>query len=750
MRLHDGAPGGRRKAGAVMATMGGAGSAGAAVPASAAASAAAAEPAADLSKSWRDTIQRGDRTFWHGEAAVEVDRDDNTKWLSVLATSEVELLLTRLAKDSVGMSPVLLPAHAENARIVRMVAAEYPLKMKTRRLWGEIFDEIAGDERRAASVMSLERIDPPGTVFSGTLMPHQQEALDYLQKCGGRCLLADEMGLGKTVETLAYLAGRADAYPVAVVAPLVAVTHWKREIERFLRVDDAACSGGSGGSDRIDAGAGDGPLVPVIDVVRAGRKPWKGAPRRRADFYLINYDLVAKWAYALSRAGIRTIVFDECQALRRAASQRYDACRRLALSGTVRHRIALSGTPVYNSRSELHNISEVIRPGVLGSQAEFVRKWPAVGSTTASRDEIVEEERTEMAERQRADLAAMLRQRFMLRRLKADVIDLPAKTRLHQEIDIDDGYYTREVGRLLSSISAECEAIRAGVDECGVDNGGGRRGLADRKKAGLLELHNRLMQMRVAERQIAGISKAGSVSKYVGSLLADYTEDKFVVFCHHKSVREILCMDLGRFGVAVIAGGQAAAERQGEIDRFQRDPECRVMVAGLRAGNVGISLSAASYVVFAELDWSPSVHRQAEDRLHRIGQKNPVVCHYLIGRGTFDEQIAQIVVRKTLDISGVMGEAPGRVDATAALKTIARRYGTKAARMAGSSRGGGARGGGSGGYARASDVSAHARRILDDLDALRTTGDDDGDGGRGSGSGGSGGGSGADTGGGGQ
>ena len=718
-----------------MATMGGAGSAGAAAPASAAsasasasASAAAAEPAeADLSKSWRDTIQRGDRTFWHGEAAVEVDRDDNTKWLSVLATSEVELLLTRLAKDSVGMSPVLLPAHAENARIVRMVAAEYPLKMKTRRLWGEIFDEIAGDERRAADVMSLERIDPPGTVFSGTLMPHQQEALDYLQKCGGRCLLADEMGLGKTVETLAYLAGRADAYPVAVVAPLVAVTHWKREIERFLRVDDAAC-GGSGGGDsgRIDAGAGDGPLVPVIDVVRAGRKPWKGAPRRRADFYLINYDLVAKWAYALSRAGIRTIVFDECQALRRAASQRYDACRRLALSSTVRHRIALSGTPVYNSRSELHNISEVIRPGVLGSQAEFVRKWPAVGSTAESRDEIVEEERTGMAERQRADLAVMLRKRFMLRRLKADVIDLPAKTRLHQEIDIDDGYYTREVGRLLSSISAECEAIRAGVEECGVDRGdggGGRSGAADRKKAGLLELHNRLMQMRVAERQIAGISKAGSVSKYVGSLLGDYTEDKFVVFCHHKSVREILCMDLGRFGVAVIAGGQGAAERQGEIDRFQRDPECRVMVAGLRAGNVGISLSAASYVVFAELDWSPSVHRQAEDRLHRIGQKNPVVCHYLIGRGTFDEQIAQIVVRKTLDISGVMGEAPGRVDATAALETIARRYGTKAARMAGSSRGGARRGGG---YARVNDVSAHASRILADLNALRADDDDGG------------------------
>ena len=661
----------------------------------------------DLSKSWRGTIQRGERTFWHGEASVEIDKSDNTKWLTVLATTEVERMLNLLSPDAVGMSPIWLPAHGDNARIVRMVAAEYPLKMKTPGMWAEVFDEIESDEKRSDCVMSLDRIDPPRTVFAGKLMPHQQEALDYMQKCDGRCLLADEMGLGKTVETLAFLAGREGAYPVVVVAPLVAVTHWRREIERFLRVDTAC-----GGNERIDAPA-DGDAAarsPVIEVIRAGRKPWTGAPRRAADFYLINYDLVAKWSYALARTGLRTIVFDECQALRHTTSQRYETCRKLALSHTVRHRIALSGTPVYNSRIELHNISEVIRPGVLGSVYEFSRRWPI--TATGSWEDMEKEDGKKWGERQRADLAVMLRRRFMLRRLKADAIDLPAKTRLHQEIDIDGGYYTREVGRLLSHISAECERIRVGVAEGGRDDG---EDLSDRKKSGLLELHHKLRQMRVAERQIAGISKAGSASKYVGSLLADYTDDKFVVFCHHKTVREILCMDLKRFGVATIAGGQTAAGRQAEIDRFQQDPSCRVMVAGLRAGNVGISLSAASYVVFAELDWSPSVHRQAEDRLHRIGQKNPVVCHYLIGRGTFDDIISKTVVRKTLDISGVMGEAPGRVNAVAALETIAKRYGTKAARLAG------ATGDGPDGVRAVSD---HARGILADLDALKASMED--------------------------
>ena len=686
--------------------------------------------AADLSQSWRDTIQRGDRTFWHGEASVEIDEGDNTKWMSVLATSEVELMLTRLARDAVGMSPVCLPAHGENARIVRMVAAEYPLKMKTPALWAEIFDEIADEERRAGSVMSLDRIDPPDTVFAGKLMAHQQEALDYMNKCDGCCLLADEMGLGKTVEALAFVAGRRDAYPVAVVAPLVAVTHWKREIERFLQVD-GPCGGGR--LDSPSAAGSDGGKnsirTPVIEVIRAGRKAWKGAPPRMADFYLINYDLVTKWAYALAKVGIRTIIFDECQALRHTTSQRYGTCRKLALSRTVRHRIALSGTPIFNTRSELHNISEVIRPGVLGSPQEFTRRWPVVAAASWMDAGDVDKmrEREERVEKQRGDLAVMLRKRFMLRRLKADVIDLPAKTRLHQEIEVDGEYYTREVGRLLSSISAECERIRAGVAAAEGDGGSGggggglggdRSGLADRKKAGLLELHNRLMQMRVAERQIAGISKAGSVSRYVGSLLSDYTDDKFVVFCHHKSVREILCMDLRRFGVATIAGGQSAAARQGEIDRFQEDPKCRVMVAGLRAGNVGISLTAASYVVFAELDWSPSVHRQAEDRLHRIGQGNCVVCHYLIGRGTFDDLIAKTVIRKTLDISGVMGEAPGRVDTVTALETIAERYGSKAARMAGAT-GDGPR--------KIRAMSAHASSILAGLGELKSGWDDDDD-----------------------
>ena len=100
----------------------------------------------------------------------------------------------------------------------------------------------------------------------------------------------------------------------------------------------------------------------------------------------------------------------------------------------------------------------------------------------------------------------------------------------------------------------------------------------------------------------------------------------------------------------------ADKQRQENIDAFQNDEDRKIMIAGLRAGTVGISLTAAQYVLFAELDWSPSIHRQAEDRLHRIKQKGAVTAHYLIGEETLDESIVETLVEKSLTIDGIMGD----------------------------------------------------------------------------------------------
>ncbi|MBI2111552.1 MAG: SWF/SNF helicase family protein, partial [Nitrosarchaeum sp.] len=112
---------------------------------------------------------------------------------------------------------------------------------------------------------------------------------------------------------------------------------------------------------------------------------------------------------------------------------------------------------------------------------------------------------------------------------------------------------------------------------------------------------------------------------------------------------------LGEFSPVSIIGGQSDKLRQDQIDKFQKG-ESKLMIAGLRAGNVGINLTRAKYVIFAELDWSPAIHRQAEDRLHRIGQKNTVFAYYLIGNGTLDDHVANILVDKSYEIDSIMDE----------------------------------------------------------------------------------------------
>lgn len=690
------------------------------------AGAAAAPPApraGDLSLAWRETILHSARTSYHGTASIE--SKDGAMWLCVSATAEVERLISRLAMGYCCEMPVRLQATRENARLVRMVASEYPLEMATPDLWASIYEQIAADDRRAAAMSRLEPVDPPATAFNGRLLPHQREALDYMNKSDGCCILGDDMGLGKTVETLAYLAGKPGAYPVAVVAPLVTLTHWRREIEKFLRVCGTTSRntldgvGGEGGGEGGDEGK-NAARPPIVQVLRGGAR----MRLKPADFYIVNYDIIHRRARDLLDAGIRTVIFDEVQALRRNDSMRYSACRNLALSQRIRHRLGLSGTPVYNNRLELHSIAEVIRPGALGTRMEFAQRWPTrsllVDDDDGGGGGGGNEEAGHAAEKERADLATMLHGKIMLRRRKEDVLDLPEKTRMNQEINIDREYYCREMDGLLASIGAECARLEGVAD----GGGGGAEGLKEEDDSGagaagvgLHELHQRLNEMRTAERQIAGVSKAGHVGRYLKSMLSEYTADKFVVFVHHKAVRGIIRRELAAYNPAEIVGGQLAGRRQGEIDRFQSDAKCRVMIAGLRSGNVGISLTAASYVIFAELDWSPSVHRQAEDRLHRLGQKRPVFAHYLIGLGTFDETIAKTLARKTLDISGIMGEAAARVDNAAALRFLAKRYGRGGAGAVG--RRGGA------GAVRAryagvtgTDIAGHCKNLIADIDRL--------------------------------
>lgn len=563
-------------------------------------------------------------------------RKDNEDYFLVTATFEVELMVKRLIPSHHGF-PIHIRVHPENTRILRMVMNEYPFEIKTD-FWQTAQAQIKQYEDLAAKVEKLDYVTPGEAHFNGKLFPFQQQCLDFLLKTNGNTLITDEMGLGKTAEAISFIAHNpSDKLPAIVVAPLVTLVNWKREIERFLRVSKSS-------NDQTKLFENN---IPTVEIIRNG----KGSSLKPADFYIINYDLVAKRFKHLSEVNAKSMIMDEIHYLRNTDTRKYEACKALASQTSIRHRIGLSGTPIYNRGIEMYNIVELLKPGILGERGEFIRRYCGNWHSQTKTDED-----------SRAGLAAALRKTIMIRRKKIDVLDdLPDKIRMKQEIDIDTTLYMREIEKLYREVEAAQNHLSSKTIE-------------SERKEGLFQLNKKIREMRVKERQIAGLAKTPYILEYVKNLLTDYDEEKFVVFCHHLSVHEALFTGLWQFNPVHIIGGQSDSDRQAAIDRFQNDRKCKVIICGLRAGNVGISLTAAAYVIFAELDWSPSVHRQAEDRLHRIGQKQKVIAHYLEGMGTFDVIISQILLNKTVEINNALGDKMERMNNQAALNYLLTKY----------------------------------------------------------------------------
>ena len=325
---------------------------------------------------------------------------------------------------------------------------------------------------------------------------------------------------------------------------------------------------------------------------------------------IINYELLHKRVDDIIAAGPQAVVFDEVQALRNKGTDRYYAARKLA--DACPRRVALSGTPVYNRPYDVHSIVDVVAPGMLGTAKEF------------------EATHGESSDPRCAGLAERLKQRVMLRRLKTQVArDLPSKTREQRTIQVGADY-----ARAIEGLASRLGPALVGGPGPAFD-------LA-------------VIQARTTERQAAGLAKAPFAADYLKTMLDD-TGEPVVAFCHHRNVHALLVAALADYSPVSIAGGQSDKDRQKAIDDFQSG-KAKAAVCSLRAGNVGISLTAASRVVFAELDWSPAVHRQAEDRLHRVGQKSPVWAYYLAGAGTFDEELIGALVSKSEQADAILGD----------------------------------------------------------------------------------------------
>jgi len=499
---------------------------------------------------------------------------------------------------------VIIEDSTDSIKQLKLLMDRFPLEILSKTVWQRKIVKTYAPKPTLPPIKHKLKRAKPGEQFRGKLMNFQKEGLDFLLKSSGNALLADEMGLGKTVQTLSYVSTEKQTFPVLIVAPLVTLNNWEREIEKFLKKK-------SRNGRILESNS------PSVTLIRTGKS--KELPK--TDIYVINYELLLKRSGDLEQVGIHTIVCDEVHNLRSKTTQKYKAVKKLAALPTVQYRIGLSGTPIYNRGSEIWPIIDILKPGLLGSFKEFCEYFCYVN----------DKGKAIVLENKRASLRNELQKHVMLRRKKADVLkELKDKVRYKEVIASDTDYYLEELDKIWKKLEDEQKEAQTEFS----------------KSAS----YHRAIQ---SERQIAGVAKLPHVINFVKNIME--IEESVVVFCHHKVIHKLLHESLQEFSPVSIIGGQTDSTRQDQIDKFQKG-ESKLMIAGIRAGNVGINLTKAKYVIFAELDWSPAIHRQAEDRLHRIGQKNTVFAYYLIGNGTLDDHVASILVDKSYEIDAIMDE----------------------------------------------------------------------------------------------
>ena len=350
---------------------------------------------------------------------------------------------------------------------------------------------------------------------------------------------------------------------------------------------------------------------PRIHVIR-GLKP---CPLPEADVYIIHYLLLRGWKQVLPEAGFRAVIFDEIQELRHAGTEKYSSASLLA--ERCERVIGLSGTPIYNRGAEIWNVVNILDFHCLGDWESFTREWcDGYGTLTVRDPKLLGDH--------------LRREGLMLRRTKGDVLtELPPKRRLVQEIDADDRVY-RELMRPVMELLGSLRELHP-----------------DAKERALLE-----ERVAAGERQATGVAKAPFVAAFVRALLDG--EEKVLLFAHHHAVMDIYKKELASYKPAFITGRETQDGKERSVQRFM-EGETNLCVISLRSA-AGLNLQRAGCVVFGELDWSPAVHSQAEDRAHRMGQQDSILCYYLVAPQGSDRDMQDALGLKVSQFVQLMGD----------------------------------------------------------------------------------------------
>lgn len=443
-------------------------------------------------------------------------------------------------------------------------------------------------------VVSCAPITPEKFGNGKEMMAFQKIGLGFLESTDGNALIADHMGLGKTVQALAYLAEHPDMRPAVIVCPASLKLNWKNEAEAWLETGD------------------------TIEVINSGK-----VHEVVADIVVVNYDVLKKWVPELSRRNPQILIMDESHIIKNNKAARAKAAASLATE--VPHKILLTGTPVLNRPSELWNQLCIISPGKHNSKTFFSwhKRYTAAHQNHFGWD---------FSGASHLDELVGSLQSIMIRRTKADVLpDLPDKRRQTILIPVSNA---REYARAEKTFKAYI------VEQKMLDEEHRDPVVAQFAKVEAL-------------RQLAVAGKMKQSLAWIENFLESC--EKMVIFATHKATIHAIEREFGNACVK-IDGSVSIVDRQAAVDAFQNDPAVRLFIGNIKAAGVGITLTASSTVVFLELDWTPAMHEQAEDRCHRIGQKNAVNIYYLLAADTVDQKIADMLERKRTVVAGVTND----------------------------------------------------------------------------------------------
>ncbi|MGH8993631.1 MAG: DEAD/DEAH box helicase, partial [Acidimicrobiia bacterium] len=548
---------------------------------------------------------------------VELRPGDVEAALAALARPPVDAERSMTAAELLRVGLGLEPAPSGGDLPVVGVAAE-----------GWLGDLLAGDDRRLEP-----RSTPAG--FAGTLRPYQERGLAwlwFLDRLGLGACLADDMGLGKTAQLLALLlaereeaaAGRRSAgprperrradprlAPTLLVCPMSLVGNWQRETARFA------------------------PSLAVHVHHGAARETGAAFTRaaRRADLVITTYALLARDRDLLAKVGWARIVLDEAQNVKNPAARAARAVRSLPAAS----RVALTGTPVENRLLELWSLLDFLNPGLLGSEPAFRRRFAVPVERYGDED-----------------AAATLKRitgPFVLRRLKTDrsiIADLPDKVEMKVFCNL-----TREQATLYQAVVddmlARLEQAERGIERMGIISGAMMK---------LKQVCNHPAHFLADGSRLAG-TRSGKLAR-LDEILEEITasDERALCFTQFAEMGALLQSHLSaRLGAAVpfLHGGVAKAARDRMVADFQAGNGPPLLLLSLKAGGVGLNLTAANHVIHFDRWWNPAVEDQATDRAFRIGQRRDVQVRKFVCVGTLEERIDTMIEDKRALAERIVG-----------------------------------------------------------------------------------------------